>query len=287
MKIACLIAAVLIAGAWSVQGQPVRFDVASVKRNIAGPTSMLRAFRGRRFTSRYTTVKSLIRTAHGQIEHSLADEQVSGGPAWIESDYFDVEATAPGVPDSPRGTFPMPLLTMLRGLLEERFQLQAHFTTKELPVFALALARRDGTLGPGLRRRATDCVAGQPALREPRNFFNPTPAERRSCGGRIGPGTMNAGGMTMTNLVSILTSGVPGVGRIVVDRTGLAGFFDVDLTWRFETDDSAIRALLPPPDPNAPSLFTALQEQLGLTLEATKGPVDVLVIDRVEHPSDD
>jgi uncharacterized protein (TIGR03435 family) len=232
-------------------------------------------------------VKSLIRTAYGQNEHALADEQVSGGPAWLDSDYFDVEATAPGVPDSSRGTFPAPVLAMLRSLLEERFQLQAHFTTKELPVFALTLARRDGTLGPGLRRRATDCVAGQPATREPRNFFNPTPAERRSCGGRIGPGTMNAGGLTMTNLVSMLTSGVPGVGRIVVDRTGLAGAFDLDLTWRFETDDPALRALLPPPDPNAPSLFAALQEQLGLKLEATKGLVDVLVVDRVERPTED
>ena len=91
----------------------------------------------------------------------------------------------------------------------------------------------------------------------------------------------------MANLVSALTSRISGVDRIVVDRTGLTGAFDVDLRWKFETEDAAIRAQLPPPDPNAPSLFTALQEQLGLKLEATKSPVDVLVIDRVEHPTID
>ena len=87
----------------------------------------------------------------------LAAYQLSGGPDWLDADRFDVEATAPGVPDSPRGTFPSPLLAMLRSLLEERFQLQTHFEAKELPVFALVLARRDGTLGPRLRRRTVDC----------------------------------------------------------------------------------------------------------------------------------
>jgi uncharacterized protein (TIGR03435 family) len=287
VKIARVIAAVVIAGAGLAEGQAVRFDAASIKPNIAGPTSMLWAFRGRRFTARYATVKSLICTAYGQVEHTLANDQVSGGPGWLESDRFDVEATAPGTPDSPRGTFPAPVLAMLRSLLEERFQLQAHFVTKQLPVYELVLARHDGALGPRLRRRMTDCVAGQPAPREPRNLFNPTSAERRACGGQIGPGTLNFSGMTMTNLISVLTRFVPGIDRIVVDRTGLAGTYDVDLTWRFEAQDEQTRALLPPPDPNAPSLFTALQEQLGLKLEPTKGPVDVLVIDRVEHPAND
>jgi uncharacterized protein (TIGR03435 family) len=287
MKIACLIAGVIVAGAWSAEGQAVRFDVASIKPNIAGPTSMLSAFRGRRFTARYVTVKSLICTAYGQVEHTLANEQVSGGPGWLESDRFDVEATAPGTPDSPRGTFPAPMLAMLRSLLEERFQLQTHFVTKQLPVYELVLARYDGTLGARLRRRAIDCVAGQLATRESRNLFNPAPAERRSCGGQIFPGTLTANGLTMTNLADALTSRVPGVDRIVVDGTGLAGTFDVDLTWRFETQDETIRALLPPPDPNAPSLFTALQEQLGLRLEPTRGPVDVLLVDHVERPTDD
>jgi uncharacterized protein (TIGR03435 family) len=176
---------------------------------------------------------------------------------------------------------------MLRNVLEERFQLQTHVETKELPVFALVLARRDGTLGSRLRRRTVDCVAAQAAAREPRNLFNPTAAERRTCGGRIGPGILTANGLTMTNLAGALEARVPGVDRIVVDRTGLAGTFDVDLTWRFEATLDTPGVPLPPPDPNSPSLFTALEEQLGLKLESTKAPVDILVIDHVEHPTED
>ena len=225
-------------------------------------------------------------TAYGQVEHVLAAYQLSGGPAWLDVDRFDVEATAPVIADSPRGTFPAPLLAMLRSLLEDRFQLQTHFEAKEQPVFALVLARRDGTLGPRLRRRAIDCVVATAETREPRNLFNPAMAERRPCGGRIGLGTLSAGGVTMTNLAGALEARVPGVDRIVVDRTGLTGTFDVDLAWRFETPADASGALLPPPDPNAPTLFTALQEQLGLKLESTKAPVDILIIDRAEHPTE-
>ena len=247
---------------------------------------MLWAFRGRRFTAQYVTLKSLICTAYGQVEHSLAAYQLSGGPDWLDADRFDVVATAPGIPDSPRGSFPLPVLAMLRNLLEDRFQLRTHVDAKELPVFALVLARRDGTLGPRMRRTAVDCVAGQAAAREPRNLFNPTLAERRPCGGRIGPGTLTAGGLTTTNIASALERFVPGLDRVVIDRTSLTGTFDVDLTWRFETPANADGALLPPPDPNAPSVFTALQEQLGLKLESTKAPVDILIIDRVEHPTE-
>jgi uncharacterized protein (TIGR03435 family) len=286
MRSAFLTIGCVFVGALSTQTQGVRFDVASIKPNTAGPTSMLWAFRGRRFTARYVTLKQLTSTAYGQVEHSLAAYQLSGGPDWLDADRFDVEATAPGVPDSPRGTFPSPLLAMLRSLLEERFQLQTHFEAKELPVFALVLARRDGTLGPRLRRRTVDCVAAGAETREPRNLFNPALAERRPCGGRMGLGLLTAGGLTMTNLASALESRVPGVDRVVVDRTGLAGTFDVDVTWRFETPADASAGLLPPPDPNAPTLFTALQEQLGLKLESTKAPVDILVIDRVEHPTE-
>ena len=80
---------------------------------------------------------------------------------------------------------------------------------------------------------------------------------------------------------------VPGIDRIVVDRTGLTGTFDVDLTWNFEATADNHGVPLPPPDSNAPSLFTALQEQLGLKLESTKGPVDILVIDHAEPPTPD
>jgi uncharacterized protein (TIGR03435 family) len=244
--------------------------VASVKLNVSGPTSMLWAYRGRRFTARYATAKRLVANAYGEQEHSLEDFRISGGPDWLDSDRFDVEATAPAIPDSPRGTYPPPVLAMLRSLLEERFLLQTHVKTEERPIFALVLARRDGTLGPRLRRRTTDCAADRPP-----------------CGRSIGPGTLMVRGATMTNIVVALSILVPGLDRVVVDKTGLAGQFDVDLTWSLEAARDALGVPFSQRDPDAPSVFTALQEQLGLKLESTKGRVDILVIDHIEHPTAD
>jgi uncharacterized protein (TIGR03435 family) len=263
------------------------FDAASVKLNASGPTSMLWAYRGRRFTAQYATVRELIGTAYGAQEHALTRNQISGGPKWIESERFDIVGTAPGVPDSLRGTFPSPVLAMLRSLLEDRFQLKTHVETKEVPLFALVLARADGTLGPRLRRRTIDCISAASALERKDELFDPTPPERRICGGKAGPGTLIVNGATMNNLAQGLARQVPGVDRVVVDRTGLIGTFDVDLTWNFEGTVEHLGVPLPPPDRDAPNLFTALEEQLGLKLESRKGPVDIVVIDHVEKPSED
>jgi uncharacterized protein (TIGR03435 family) len=170
---------------------------------------------------------------------------------------------------------------MLRNLLADRFQLTAHAETREFPVFALVRARRDGTLGRGLQRRTAACTPGLvgPARLTPRS------SDRRTCGGNAGPGFLVANGATMENITSGLAELVPGINRIVVDRTGLTGMFDIDLRW---TPDSPVTfggQVVPPFDGNAPSLFTAIREQLGLKLESTRAPVDVLVIDRVERPS--
>jgi uncharacterized protein (TIGR03435 family) len=277
----------LRAQAPSADPKPPAFDAASVKLNASGPTSMLWAYRGRRFTAQYATVRELIGTAYGAQEHALTRNQISGGPKWIESERFDIVGTAPGVPDSLRGTFPSPVLAMLRRLLEDRFQLKTHIETKEVPLFALVLARADGTLGPRLRRRTIDCISAASALERKDELFDPTPPERRICGGKAGPGTLIVNGATMNNLAQGLARQVPGVDRVVVDRTGLIGTFDVDLTWNFEGTVEHLGVPLPPPDRDAPNLFTALEEQLGLKLESRKGPVDILVIDHVEKPSED
>ena len=105
---------------------------------------------------------------------------------------------------------------------------------------------------------------------------------------RIGPGNIAGGGSTMAQFADTLSIWA---GRIVVDRTGLTGGFDIDLTWTPEQLPGGRGGDLPPGfpaiDPNGPSIFTAVQEQLGLKLDSTKGPVDVLVIDRLEHPTED
>lgn len=260
---------------------PLRFEVASVKRNELGPSSFLLGFRNGRFTARYATLLWMVRTAYGQPERPLTEYQVVGGPSWLRLDRFDVEATAPGTPHSPRGTFTSPVIAMVRSLVEERFALKAHIESREYPLFALVLARPDGRLGAGMRRRAVECTAAPVGIA-------PSLSDRQACIGRTGPGMLMARGVTIGLLINGLSL-LPGIDRIIVDRTGVTGTFDVDLRWTPETAPTG-GATDPAPAPSAdvnalPSLFTALQEQLGLTLERTTGPVDLLVIDHAEPPT--
>jgi uncharacterized protein (TIGR03435 family) len=181
---------------------------------------------------------------------------------------------------------------MLRTLLVERFKLAVHHETRELPVYALVFARSDGKLGSQLHPASVDCEALRATGRDrgaPPPF--PQPGERPTCGMRLGPGQMAGGGYPLSQLATTLSSFVQ---RVVVDRTGLAGNFDFDLTWSPDQFQGG-GPLGPLPgserpvgsDSSAPSIFTALEEQLGLKLASQKGPVDVLVIDRVERPTED
>jgi uncharacterized protein (TIGR03435 family) len=258
------------------------FDVASVRPNEQGTRSFLLDYRSGRFTARDHTLKALIRAAY-----NLTESQVLGAPGWLDVDRFDVLATAPGTPDSPRGIIPPTVRAMLRNLLEERFRLKARLEPREVPLFALVLAREDGALGPGLRRRTAPCT--RRAVGELGELFGPPKTVRTQCGGRAEPGLLLLTGGTIGDVVWALSRPelVPGVGRIVVDRTGLAGTFDIDLRWMPERpfiDATQSAAATPMVDSSEPPLFTAIREQLGLKLERTRGPVDVLVIDRVERP---
>ena len=181
---------------------------------------------------------------------------------------------------SPNGPDPQMIL-MLRSLLQERFKLRTHRETRELPVYELVVARADRRLGPEMRKPAADCeaaiAAGVPPPRQP--------GEPPPCGMMGGPSFTRAGGATMQQLVVNLSNRVE---RLVVDKTGLAGRFAFTLAWtpdRIPTETPP--AGIPPIDPNGPSLFTALQEQLGLKLAPAKGQVEVLVIDSIEHPTAD
>ena len=281
---AAVLCAALLSQTAAVQtDQTPRFEVASVRPNELGARSFVLGFRNGRFTARYHTVKALIRAAY-----RLTDAQLFGAPAWLDVDRFDVLATAPGTPDSARGTIPPDVLTMLRTLLEERFQLKARIETREYPLFALVLASQDGSLGRGLRRRTVPCTPR--AVGELGELFGPLPANRTQCGGRTDSGLLLSTGGTIGDLVWALSRPelVPGVGRMVVDRTGLTGTFDIELRWTPDssfTDRTQSAAAPFPSLDSEPPLFTAIQEQLGLKLERTKGPVDVLVIDRVEQPT--
>jgi len=270
------------------------FEVASVKPNKTGdPRVMLGIQPGGRFNASNVPVRLLIRNAY-----QVQDSQLVGGPGWIANERFDIVAKAEGnfLPPQPGSVGPMQI--MMRNLLKERFKLVVHNEAREMPIYALVLARSDGKLGTQLRQSTVDCAkmaaergrAGGPPPGPP------PPGERMQCGMRIGGGQLMGGGFPMSQLAQTLSTFAQ---RTVVDRTGLSGAWDIDLNWTPDPGQSGgpfgplpggppPGVPAPPPiDPNGPSLFTALQEQLGLKLESTRGPVDVLVIDSVEMPTPD
>jgi uncharacterized protein (TIGR03435 family) len=213
-----------------------QFEVASIKPSAPGARgpTIYNPTRGR-FAIDSITAKGLIAYAY-----DVRDFQVSGGPSWLGSVEFDIVAKPEGDASGEK------ILAMTRSLLTERFNLTLHRESKELPVLALMIANGGPRLHPSVSK-------GGPEIR----------------GGR---GRLVARRVTTGMFASQLAGRV--LGRPVLDRTGIAGEFDIDLQWT--------------PDENpdgGPSIFTALQEQLGLKLEAQKGSIDVLVIDHIEKPS--
>jgi len=247
----------------TVAAQPATFEVASVKLHTSDDQRMMMVAQpGGRFVAANVPLRLVIRTAF-----QLQDDQIVGGPAWLATDRFDIEARALGMPGAPSAQ----LLTMLQSLLADRFRLTTHHETRELPIFALARARRDGSLGTGLR--PTACP--EPAV----DLSQPQPCAKIS----NGFGSLTVRGMPFDQFTPYLA---PYLNRVVVDRTGLDGRYDIDLKWAPEQPGAASS----PPDPratdlNIPSIFTAIQEQLGLKLDSARGMVDVLVIDTLEHPT--
>jgi uncharacterized protein (TIGR03435 family) len=218
--------------------------------------------------------------------YQLQQQQLIGGPSWVANDRFDIVAKMEGdpAPVAP-GAGPDPLMLAMRTLLTERFKLVTHKETRDLDVYALTVARPDGKLGPAIKPSTTDCAA----LMAGRRGGGPPPAPPDPngpvvCGLRGNIGRISMGGF----LVSEFGRSLQGLaGRLVIDRTGLKGPYDLELTFQQDRPNGPLPpgVELPPVDPNAPNLFTALQEQLGLKLESTKAPIEVLVIDSVEQPA--
>lgn len=215
-----------------------------------------------------------------RMAYQVQDDQIVDAPGWVGVEHFDVVAKAPDdTPVAPPGQ-PGPLLLMMRTLLADRFKLSVHHETREAPAYALVRARREGALGPAMRSSTTDCAAV--AAARARND-SPPPSSAPLCGIRAAGGRMVAGGQSLSQMTTVLSQIVR---RTVIDRTGLSGAYDFELNWTPEVAGQP-PADSPPQTADAPSIFTALQEQLGLKLESIKVPIDVLVIDHVEHPSPD
>ena len=241
-----------------VSGPAPAFEVASVKLNTSGSTSASTSGRAGTFTAINTRLLALIARAY-----RLREFQVTG-PDWINAERFDINARAP------EGATSADNAIMLRTLLVERFKLMAHTEMREQPIYALVVARSDGRLGPRIKPSTLDCPS-QPA------------SSRCGLDSNVGDavGKLTGTGQTPQNIAAAL--GNVGLSRLVVDRTGLMGGFDFELQWTADTGRPA--AGTSPSD--APSIFTALQEQLGLKLEAQRGPVEFLVIDSIGRPTPD
>ena len=222
------------------QMQAQSFDVASIKPpNPNGDRGMNMSTEGGTVRMHNATLRFCIMTAYG-----VQDYLIEGGPGWTNTDRYEITAKAPDL--APQGQVPR----MLQTLLEERFKLMVHRETKQLPVFALTLAKNGSKLHPA--DPGADNFLGRRGVR------GPLTGRRASMPGLAA---------TLSTLM----------GRKVLDQTGLTGVYD--FTLEFAPPDAS--------DSTLPSLVTALQEQLGLKLEATKGPVDVVVIDHAEKPTED
>jgi uncharacterized protein (TIGR03435 family) len=281
----------LIVSAIAVFAQAPAFEVVSVRRNTNANAPVSISTPPGRYIATGVPLRLLINSAY-----RLAPDQYIGLPNWSESDRFDVSAKAPD------GAKPEELQRMLQSLLAERFKLVAHMETRDAPIYALVMARDDRRLGPQITRSTMDCGPILAARQAEARGRGPAPVrvpvlgqnERPVCGIRAtrrqtpGGATLNgyiAGNTTIARLAEQFRGELR---RLVVDRSGLTGEFDFDLQYAPARDlSTAPAAGATPVTDEGPSLFTALQEQLGLKLESTRGPVDYLVIDRVEKPTED
>ena len=250
-----LLGANLMVAAWGQSAAPA-FEVASIKRS---PDLMafsgFQLLGGGRLEASHVTVKAMVAFAY-----EVRDFYISGGPGWAGGDRFEIVAKADA------SATPAQMRVMMQTLLKERFQLAVRHETRDATVYQLVVAkgapkleessRKDGAGGGGIRFLARGSVEGL--------------------------------GTAMTTLAGYLQTLL---GDVVVDKTGLTGNYDFKLTWAPDEAQAGKPGAQGVPATNGaeetgPSIFTALQEQLGLKLEATKGPVEALVIERVEKPSE-
>ena len=249
---------------------PPKFGVATIKRNVSSASGAEDVFqpdgRYRAFNMR---LRDLVATAY-----RVRGFQVAGGPEWAASERFDIDAKAADAASfwfTPKadGTvvFPETDFLMISELLKDRFKLVVHHETREGPVYALMMIR-SGVRGPRLRPPAEGCFKSDP---------KPPTCE----GIRWAPGRFMATSATMARLATSLSILLQ---RLVIDRTGLSERFDFNLEWK--PVDSAVDRAATPAAEFAPSLLAALDEQLGLKLESQRAPIEYVVIDSAEPPTD-
>jgi uncharacterized protein (TIGR03435 family) len=261
---------------------PAAFEAASIKRNTTNGAGLppVVVISGNRLSAPFVTLRELVRVAYG-----VSDHQVVGGPGWIGSDRFEVGATIPA------GTSTDIVREMLRALLAERFHLATHTEKRDLPVYALLYT---GQLGSKMRAAGPECAplsrpAGLPTPPPPpppppgagAMLVLGQPQSGSKCGTAMMRGFISARDIQMDTFAFLLMREVQ---RPVIDRTQLTGRYDLDLNFLPDSGPMMLNGTAINAD--APSLTTAVREQLGLRLDSTREPFDVVVIDRVMAPTE-
>jgi uncharacterized protein (TIGR03435 family) len=322
-KVVLLIAAAAFAGmplfSQTSQIPKPSFEVISIKPT-APSTNFIRGggARGDKYTMTGASLRMLLQNAYQRPSTGgpASQLQIIGGPNWIDSDRYDIQATA----NCSQGVLSREQVQlMVQSMLEDRFQLKAHMETRELPIYNLVVAKDGPKIKPSADQTPPPLQAGPPqpcgpAPDPPLTPFGPLPAPGQR-GGPLDPNfvpprggmfmmmtptglTMQAAGVPLTNMINMLQQLV---GRPIIDKTDLKGLFD----FKFQFSPEGVTLPSPPgglqPGPGlgpagpaatpptaadpVPSLFTAIQE-LGLRLESAKGPVTVLVVDSVQKPTE-
>ena len=262
------------------QGGDSSFEEASVSESAPGQGMRFRAGPDGRLQIRGHHLRWLVAKAHG-----VDFRRVLEGPDWSDGPRYDIEATLPGAQPVDESR----LQAMLRNLLADRFALRARIEERETPHYALVLANPGGGLGDGIRPSTTDCDAWRARMERegPPTAWVPTGPH---CRLHFSLGSsrlmkLDLGARTMAELATVLQLEA---GRLVQDETGLTGRFDIGLEF-FTADSSTFRLSRdspPPPVPaDGPSVFEALEQQLGLRLESRRGPVRMIVVEHAERPS--
>ena len=225
------------------------FEVTSVKANRTGHNAI-----GNHFTEQQMSWTCVPLSVLIESVYRLRNYQLIGAPSWVDNERWDIDAKANGA--IPRNQ----MMPMLGTLLADRFNLKVHRETRELPIYRLVIAKGGVKL--------TEIKDGEPRTHTP--------------GISNRPSHLTGWASPIAQLVDFLSGSY--LNQPIVDATGLTGKYDFDLKWT--ADETQAYARDEAAEPGGPSLFAAIQEQLGLKLEPAKGPVEVIVIDHVEHPTE-
>src|SRR5215475_8727508 len=281
------LAMVVISAASKTLAQKPRFEVASIKPNRSGSYLTSNGFQACNYVANNATLKTMVAFAYrlpsGQF---LPLDRVIGGPSWIETDHFDVESKRRNEADSISLD---QVLLMVQSLLEERFQLRTHWSTQDLPVYDLAVAKDGLKLKKSENQTQLPPPAGNPVLHCSRKPGGPPPLPAPSTGSSGGTEprgpittTFDSSGVSITSTSVMVSTLVDFLQEYtdhpIINKTGLAGVYQFKL--RFSPERLGVTQAA-----SGPSIFIATQE-LGLKLESNKAPLDVLLIDSVQRPSE-